>query len=316
MGGTFHPVLRVQPVTSQVSLVIADNAGTMAAGQKHTRRTCLNGPHREKWVEAEFSQLDKHNSYGMYGKPLSRSPVPSSGTVVRPIWNYSQKGCGTFKARTCMNGKQLVRMGHTFEHTYAACMEQHCFHLFIAFTAQLGFLIEDGDVVNAYTHVDAEGPTIYLSVDDVFQAWYLERYHLELPLGSCAPLLKAMQGHPEAGNWWSKHFDATCAAPLHLKPAFTEPTMYRRDDEHCTAPTMMIRQVDDILCGAEHAPDRDSVLDGISTKVTFKQSAKLTSFFMQQTSSSVLNTFASTHVRTSNRVSQSWAGKRHHHPLG
>jgi hypothetical protein len=55
--------------------------------------------------------------------------------------------------------------------------------------------------------------------------------------------------------------------------------MYRRDDEHCTAPTMMIRQVDDILCGAEHAPDRDSVLDGISTKVTFKRSAKLTSLF-------------------------------------
>jgi hypothetical protein len=82
-----------------------------------------------------------------------------------------------------MNGKQLVRMGHTFEHTYAACMEQHCFRLFIAFAAQLGFLIEDGNVVNAYAHADAEGPTIYLSVDDVFQSWYLERYHLEHTLG-------------------------------------------------------------------------------------------------------------------------------------
>jgi hypothetical protein len=41
------PVLRVQPETSQVLLVTADNAGTMAAGQKNTRRTCLNGPHRE-----------------------------------------------------------------------------------------------------------------------------------------------------------------------------------------------------------------------------------------------------------------------------
>jgi hypothetical protein len=215
----------------------------------------------------------------MYGKPLPRSSVPSSGTAVRPICNYSQKGCGTFKARNCMNGKQLVCMGHTFEHTYAACMEQHCFRLFIAFAAQLGFLIDDGDVVNAYAHADAEGPTIYLSVDDLFQAWYLERYRLELTLGSCVPLLNAMQGHPEAGNWWSKHFDATCAAPLHINPAFTESTMYRRDDEHCTGPTMMIRQVDDILCGAEHAPYRDSVLDGISTKVTFKRSAKLTSLF-------------------------------------
>jgi hypothetical protein len=193
-----EPVLRVTPVAATVSIVIADNAATMATGQTHTRRTCLNGPHREKWVDTEFSQLDKHNSYGMYGKPLPRSAVHSSGTVVHLIWNYSQKGSGTFKARECMNRKQLVRMGHTFEHTYTASMEQHCFWLFIAFAAPLGVLIEDGDVVNAYAHKDTEGPTIYLSVDDVYQAWYLEHFLVDLSLGSCVPLLKAMQRHPEA----------------------------------------------------------------------------------------------------------------------
>jgi hypothetical protein len=165
------PVLRVIDEPTPVFLVTADNAGTMAQGQKHTRRTCLKGPHREKWVDPEFAHLDKHNSYGMYGPPLLRSDVPSSGTVVRPIWTYSQKGCDTFKARECMNGKQLFRMGHSFEHTYAACMEQHCLRLFVAFVAQLGFLIKDGDVVNAYAHADAEGPVIYLIVDDVYQAW-------------------------------------------------------------------------------------------------------------------------------------------------
>jgi hypothetical protein len=41
----------------------------------------------------------------------------------------------------------------------------------------------------------------------------------------------------------------------------------------------MICQVDDILCGAEHASDRNSVLDGIEPKVTFKRSDKLTSLF-------------------------------------
>jgi hypothetical protein len=249
------PVLRVTPVADPVSLVTADNATTVATGQKHTQRTCLNGPHREKWVDADFSKLDKRNSYGMYGKHLPRSAVPSSGTVVRPIWNYFQKGCGTFKARECVNGKQLFRMGHTFEHTYAACMEHHLFRLFIAFAAQLGFLVEDGDVVNVYAHADAEGPTVYLSVDDVYHAWYLEGFQVDLSLGSCVPLLKAMQGHPETGNWWSKHFDATCAAPLGIAPAFTEPTMYLRDDTQCKGPTLMIRQVDDILCGAEHASD-------------------------------------------------------------
>jgi hypothetical protein len=243
----------------------------MTTGQKNTQCTCLNGPHREKWVDTKFSQLDKHNSYGMYGKPFPCSAVPSAGTAVRPIWNYFQKGCGTFKARECMNGKQLVRVGHTFEHTYAACMEQHCFRMFIALAAQLGFLIEDCDVINAYAHADAEGPTIYLSVDDVYQAWYLERFQVDLSLGSCVPLLKAMQGHHEAGNWWPKHFDATCAAPLDIAPAFTEPTMYRRDDAKFKGPTLMIRKVDDMLCVAEHVSDINSVLDGIGYKVTFKR---------------------------------------------
>jgi hypothetical protein len=83
------PILRVTPVAAPVSLVTAENAATVATGQKNTHHTCLNGPHREKWVDAEFSQLDKHNSYGMYGKPLYRSAVSSSGVVVRPIWKYS-----------------------------------------------------------------------------------------------------------------------------------------------------------------------------------------------------------------------------------
>jgi hypothetical protein len=83
------PVLIVAPAPHPVTIVTAENASTMAKCQRHTRRTCLKGPHREKWIDAEFAQLDKHNSYGMYGPPIARSAVPSSGTVVRPIWNYS-----------------------------------------------------------------------------------------------------------------------------------------------------------------------------------------------------------------------------------
>jgi hypothetical protein len=55
--------------------------------------------------------------------------------------------------------------------------------------------------------------------------------------------------------------------------------MYRRDDKQYKGPTLMMRQVDDFFCGAEHASDRNSVLDGIGSKVTFKRSDKLTSLF-------------------------------------
>jgi hypothetical protein len=142
----------------------------MAAGTKHTRRTCLKGPDRDKWIGAEFNQLDKHHSYGMYGNPIPRSSVPYDAKVVRPIWNYTQKGSGEHKAQKCMDGKQLVRIGATIGNTYAACMEQHCLRLFIALSAYLVNLIQNGDVVNAYAHAPAQGTSIYISVDEVFQA--------------------------------------------------------------------------------------------------------------------------------------------------
>jgi hypothetical protein len=99
-----------------------------------------------------------------------------------------------------MNGKQLICMGLTFENTYTACTEQHCLRLFVALSANLGSLVENVDVVNAYDHAAAGGPTIFLIFDDVFQAWYTAHLGVDLTLGSCVPLLKAMQGHWEAEN--------------------------------------------------------------------------------------------------------------------
>jgi hypothetical protein len=118
-----------------------------------------------------------------------------------------------------------------------------------------------------------------LVTDEVFQSWYRDRLGIELPMSTCVPILKAMQGHPEAGNWWSKHFDASCAAPLRLVPAFTEPTMYRHNDALCSGPTLVLRQVDEILCGAAAATYRDAIMDGIAAKVSFVGSKALTTLF-------------------------------------
>jgi hypothetical protein len=174
-----------------------------------------------------------------------------------------------------MDGKQLVRMVATIGNTYAACMEQHCLRLFIALSAYLGNLIQDGDVVNAYAHALAQGTRIYISVDDVFQAWYLQRFTTMLPLGTCIPIMKAMQGHPSAGKWWSEHFDRSCATPLHIVPAFTEPTIYRQDNANTKGPTFMLRPVDDVLVSTAAAADRAAVLSGIVKAVTFKISADI-----------------------------------------
>jgi hypothetical protein len=67
-----HHVIHNWDLSDPVLLVTSENAGTMASGAVHTRRTCLKGPHRASWIDAEFAQLDKHHSYGMYGAPVSR----------------------------------------------------------------------------------------------------------------------------------------------------------------------------------------------------------------------------------------------------
>jgi hypothetical protein len=91
-------------------------------------------------------------------------------------------------------------MGAKIGNTYAACIEHHCIRLFVALTAYLGNIIEDGDVVNAYTHAEAEGTPIYIVANDAFKAWFQDIFQTTIPLESCVKVYKAMQGHPRAGS--------------------------------------------------------------------------------------------------------------------
>jgi hypothetical protein len=100
-----HHVLHGWDLEDPILLVTAENADTMAKGTHHTRRICLKGPKKDKWMEAEFDMLDKNDSYGMYGTAVKRRNIPSTANIVRPIWNYSKKGNGVHKARKCMDGK-------------------------------------------------------------------------------------------------------------------------------------------------------------------------------------------------------------------
>jgi hypothetical protein len=93
-----HHVIHGWDLTEPIMLVTPENADNMATGTRHTRRTCLKGPDREKWLDAEFDMLDKNDSYDMYGAPTKRSAVPPDAKVVHPIWNYSKKGMGLHKA--------------------------------------------------------------------------------------------------------------------------------------------------------------------------------------------------------------------------
>jgi hypothetical protein len=73
-----HHILHGRDLADPVLLITSANASTMASGNVHTQHTCLKGPHRASWIDAEFAQMDKHHSYGMYGPPVPRLEVPPS----------------------------------------------------------------------------------------------------------------------------------------------------------------------------------------------------------------------------------------------
>jgi hypothetical protein len=72
----FHHVLYGWDLLYQVLMFTAVNANNMAAEKKQTCHTCLLGPDKDKWMTAEYAQLDKHNSYGMLGAAIARCDVP------------------------------------------------------------------------------------------------------------------------------------------------------------------------------------------------------------------------------------------------
>ena len=265
-----HCVLHDLPLDMEPPVMLISESNLANSKVKLTRKKCLQGDEKTKWKSAEFSQLDKQDSYGMYGKPIPRWSLPKMAKVVRLIWNYTQKSDGTHKARDCLNGKQLARMGAKFEHTYAACMEQHCLWLLCGLCAYMALIMLDGDVVNAYAHSDAEGEPIYIVVDEVYQEWYYLKYKIKLNIGDCVPILKGLQGHQQAGKWWADHFEKKVAQSISFTPAFTEPTIYRQKIDGTFKDALMLRQVDDIIVATPSIDAGTSLLNKISNMVTFK----------------------------------------------
>jgi hypothetical protein len=68
-------------------------------------------------------------------------------------------------------------------------------------------------------------------VNDVFQEWYQLHVCIIMLIEYCTPLIKATQGHPGMGNWWSTYSNHICAKPLALQPDLTEPMLCLREEK-------------------------------------------------------------------------------------
>jgi hypothetical protein len=53
-----HHVIHGWELIDPAMMVTADNTTTMADGQRHTLRTCLQGPEHLEWIKAEYASTD------------------------------------------------------------------------------------------------------------------------------------------------------------------------------------------------------------------------------------------------------------------
>ena len=218
-----------------------------------------------RWQSSEWDQLDKHWQCGLYGHPVHRHTLPVGALIIHAVWTYIVQKCGEYKARNCCNGAQLKARGVEFARTYAACVEQHSFRLFICLSALLGHLCMHADATNAYAQAPPPSTPTYVAVDSQFQDWHMERFGAWLTRDMVAPVLGALQGHPEAGASWDGMVNDKKLKPQGFRSPVHERCLYAASivNKKTNKPekTLLCRQVDDYAMSAPDSTVPNQVVD-------------------------------------------------------
>jgi hypothetical protein len=117
------------------------------------------------------------------------------------------KPCGTRKARMYGDGSKRDAPELRFAQTYASCIDQPCMRLFFALSAAMSFVVMGADCTNTYANSPSPTQATYVRIDDAYANWYLFRQGKEGDRSLVLPVLKALEGHPEAGALWEKHIN-------------------------------------------------------------------------------------------------------------
>jgi hypothetical protein len=107
-----------------------------------------------------------------------------------------------------------------------------------------------------------------MEVDAQFLDWWVNCLGNEpIPHGWVIPILKNIQGHPEAPRLWHKHINRILTQELHYKHTTHEPCLYYK--HHPTHGLILIlRQVDDFLVGAKTSTIANEVRQQIQSHMT------------------------------------------------
>jgi hypothetical protein len=161
----------------------------------------------------------------MFGTPYA--PTPGLA-IFYWVWLYKIKEAedNRKKARAGVcDGSTRGGQARVQGQTYAPTPDMTDLRLFLALAFLENKLVFGADVSNAFAEADAPEQAYSMRVDDQFREWWASKGRDPIPAGYVIPILKNLQGHPEAPRQWSRHIDAI----LHefsFKPTVHAPCIY------------------------------------------------------------------------------------------
>jgi len=139
------------------------------------------------------------------------------------------------------------------------------FRLFIALCTADNLTIYGGDANDAFAHSPGPSMPTFMKLDDAFHDWNLEGTGVLLDKDLVLPVLRALQGHPEAARMWEKHISAILKN-VGIKNTVHEKNIYT--GKFCGEKVLLVRQVDDFALGCHQESTAKSVCSEIGAKLT------------------------------------------------
>jgi hypothetical protein len=139
-------------------------------------------------------------------------------------------------------------------------IDQLCMRLFFPMSAAMGFVVMGADCTNAYTNSPSPSQATYVQIDDAYTNWYRSRHTKEVDRSLVLPVLKALQGHPEAGALWEKYINKILD-DIDIVYTTHEQTMYRGNIDGKVV--FLRRQVDDLTVACSDPSVVQGLIDSI-----------------------------------------------------
>lgn len=238
-----------------------------------TRRNLKKLSNWADWDAAHDKQLDAHHDSHVFAPPIPRSDLTKLKErfhVLRFQWsNLVKPSTGVRKARCCLDGsKRAAPWLRTFAKTYASCISQPCMRLFLALAAVNGLQVTIGDVVNAFQSLNPPPTDLcYVEVDEAYIDWYERKTGIRLALGKfVVPVLRTLQGHPEAGALYEKEITKILVGELGFQPTTQEPNLLRGTIDGDLV--LICRQVDDFAFATKDPATAEKLIARLNKFVT------------------------------------------------